>query len=530
MDEALNERTVRRWSRVEWLIALFIFGAIRWAVLSYAPERLDQDPDAYRTLGQVWSQTGTFGVIPTRETPEAETESSEELDSGASAGNPEEDASSSETTGGSPGQAFSGATNSDSAEAKEPENLTWDLQERAAPVRATAYRPPLYPAILAGLDRFGWLDRRGIATLNWLWGVGSILLLAWLANRIHGRATAWGASFLLAIDPLSLAQSTLAMTETLATFLVLAAAVIAARAHERSSWLWSISAGLAFGIGALCRPPLLAWAVLLLFWELGSWLIQWRRWRLVPASPDELPRIDTASSLNEVPLSSAKKPSLAGLLVRTLGLSLGLTLALAPWGFRNLWMLGEFRVTTTHGGYTLFLANNRSFYEAIRKLPDPRDWQAKTPEFRAELRAASPNPVLNPPDELVQDRLWSEAAWRVIKSDISGFGLSTWTRVTWFWAVSPNMPESPGGRWVILGVAFFYGAMFSMVCFSLWTVKRWGKAWLFMGILVLVLTSIHSLYWSNPRMRTPISPWLCWTAAACLSLRDSSAGSWRRRR
>lgn len=483
----MNERVIPRWSRVEWLIALLMVGAIRFGVLSYAPERLDQDPDAYRRLGEIWSQTGTFGVVP---------------------GPDDRDLESSESEG-------EGGSTSD-------ESVSWDLQGASRQVRATAYRPPLYPAILAGLDRFGWLDRRGIGGLNWLTGVGSVLILAWLANRFHGRATAWGASVLLAIDPLSLAQSTLAMTETLATFLVLVATVVVWRAHERSTWGWSLLAGLVLGIGALCRPPLLAWAVLLLLWEIGSSILAWRRWHRVPMSPQEA-NLEGAPRL-EVP-GTFSKSLWQGLAVRTLGLSLGLLLALAPWGLRNFLMLGEFRFTTTHGGYTLFLANNHSFYRALRTFPDPRDWQAKTPEFSRELRTASPHGVKEPGDELVQDRLWAAAAWQVVRSDPGGFALSTWTRVTWFWAVSPNMPESSRGRWVVLGVAFFYGAIFSTTCFSLWTVRQWGTAWRFLGLLVLVLTLIHAVYWSNPRMRTPISPWICWTAAACLSLTRESRSS-----
>jgi len=55
-----------RWSRIEWLLACCLVLAVRGRVLIAAADRLEQDPDSYRLLGQTWSRTGTFGVAVPR--------------------------------------------------------------------------------------------------------------------------------------------------------------------------------------------------------------------------------------------------------------------------------------------------------------------------------------------------------------------------------------------------------------------------------------------------------------------------------
>ncbi|MEZ6108055.1 MAG: phospholipid carrier-dependent glycosyltransferase [Pirellulaceae bacterium] len=505
----MNEREIKRWSRNQWIAALLMVGSVRLAILWFSPDRLDLDPDNYRRLGRIWSETGTFGeLLP----PSSQRSATDAADS-------EDGTSPTTSPSASPGNLPAEQQVASSAD-RATEVLAREVRGEIQGVRPTAYRPPLYPAVLAGLDRFGWLNRTGIATVNWLAGVGSVLLLAWLANRLHGGRTAWLATALLTFDPLSALYSTQAMTETVATFWVMAATVLVLKAHQRSQWGWAIAAGITLGLGSLTRPPILVWAAGLLAWEVGYWLAArhgWRR-RPVPSEPrsSEAENRDLTWNGEEIsPVEACRTDRLA---VRLVGISLGLVLVIAPWGLRNLWLLGEFRVTTTHGGYTLFLANNSSFYHSLRTAADPRDWEASAPDFQAQLRAAYPDRVEQGSDELVRDRAWSQAAWASIRSDWPGFARGIGTRLSWFWALSPNLEDNGRGRAVTLAVAFYYGAVFSLVCFSLWTVRRWGYAWRALGILVLVLTALHSLYWSNPRMRTPISPWLCWTAAACLSL------------
>ena len=55
---------------------------------------------------------------------------------------------------------------------------------------------------------------------------------------------------------------------------------------------------------------------------------------------------------------------------------LGITilLVLSPWLIRNVLLFGEPIWTTTHGGYTLALANNPVYYDDVLHGPSGRVW------------------------------------------------------------------------------------------------------------------------------------------------------------
>ncbi len=50
---------------------------------------------------------------------------------------------------------------------------------------------------------------------------------------------------------------------------------------------------------------------------------------------------------------------------------------LAPWAIRNQLIFGRPILTTTHGGYTLLLGNNPSFYEHLRSALRGSVWSAE---------------------------------------------------------------------------------------------------------------------------------------------------------
>ncbi|HEY2157674.1 MAG TPA: phospholipid carrier-dependent glycosyltransferase, partial [Isosphaeraceae bacterium] len=193
----------------------------------------------------------------------------------------------------------------------------------------TANRPPLYPILLAPIARS--LDGRGlaagIAALHVLLGLGTIALTYWAGRR-------WGyspdraaiAAAIVALDPVLLAQTRPVMTETLAAFLVAACLATMTLEGKRSALI----AGLAFGLAALCRPSLLPGAV----------LVGIARAAVGPG--DRRRRIRDAALF---------------------AIALGTTLA--PWAIRNQRRFGEPIVTTTHGGYTLALANNPAYYADV---------------------------------------------------------------------------------------------------------------------------------------------------------------------
>src|SRR5579883_2984051 len=106
------------------------------------------------------------------------------------------------------------------------------------------------------------------------------------------------------------------MTETPAAFLVAASLA----GLSRGGWWGPAWGGLGLGLAGLCRPSLLAGAVLTVLAGL-----------VVP------------------PGTGRDRLARSGLLAITVAL------VLLPWMVRNLWVFGEPVWTTTHGGYTLAL-------------------------------------------------------------------------------------------------------------------------------------------------------------------------------
>lgn len=456
----------------KWTAAIALCFAIRLGVIAASPDSFREDPDAYRSLATTWAETGVYGRI------------------------------------GPDGEAV-----------------------------PTAYRPPLYPWMLSWLvspnhARGEWL---GIACTHALLGT----LTCWLTYAIGRRlsltpAISAIAACLVLIDPILLRQSTLVMTETLATFLGVLAWWLAIapqpwmerwrrytprggewplleaqpRVEARSrGWMIhpfvrSFLLGAALGLACLCRPTALAWLVLwVLFRSLGRLFFGERqaswRWQTI---------------LNGTMLVVA------------------FAAILGDWAIRNQTMLGRAVVTTTHGGYTLYLANNPVLYEHLH-ASGSREWNEEG--FHALWR--SERMEVEGSGELASDRLANQLAIETIRSDPWGFVRGCAVRLGWFWAMWPSERQaSPRLRWGIFlwYSAVYLGAVVGSVsgllawrqglqdheaAQSKWTgVRKLRRGWIGWApgvTLVISLMMVHSVYWSNMRMRSPAVPVVSLVAA-----------------
>ena len=128
--------------------------------------------------------------------------------------------------------------------------------------RPTAYRPPLYPIVLApsrrGLgEQLAW----GVAGLHLVLGAGTGALTAGsprLAPGVVSRPVGDGGGD-RRVRPFTRRPARLVMTETLTLLLAAALAALTARGCA------AVLGGSAFGLAALCRPSTLAVAVLVRF-------------------------------------------------------------------------------------------------------------------------------------------------------------------------------------------------------------------------------------------------------------------------
>jgi 4-amino-4-deoxy-L-arabinose transferase-like glycosyltransferase len=345
--------------------------------------------------------------------------------------------------------------------------------------RPTAYRPPLYPLLLAPVVAAPGTTGKSLAwavvALHGALGAGTVALTVAAACRWGlgaGRALAAGA--IVAFDPVLVAQGRMVMTENLAAFLL--AASLAALA------VGPAPGGLALGLAVLCRPSALPAAALIavaaVVLDHGPWRDRLRRGAFLAAS----------------------------------------TLAvLAPWAIRNARVLGEPVWTTTHGGYTLALANNPVYYAEVLDGPPGAVWSGANQ--RRWFDAIGPRVAgLSEP---AADRRLRGDALRLIRERPRDFVRASIARLARFWSVVPAAAVYPGALrlataawtvplWLALGVG--------LTRRSTW---RWPRV--AAPLWIVALSAVHTVYWTDLRMRAPLVPAIALVAVAAAEVPFASA-------
>jgi len=390
----------------------------------------------------------------------------------------------------------------------------------------TAYRPPLYPLLLAGALAV-WDSHVAVGVLNGLLGgvtLAAIIWAGWGLGRESGRplGTAVAALGWVACDPVLVAQTPLAMTETLAATLV---AVWLALVAPPNSVRRRFATGLWMGLLVLCRPTFLVVAAVWVAWlSIGwlpldrlcrGWLRRDRLWlaRSRQSGGREEGRLDWRSLC---------------------GLCGGAALLVAPWGLRNALQFGSPIITTTHGGYTLRLAQNERYARLVARSANPQGWR----DYNALIGGESPGWMYQPASATSRVRV--SAAGRLaysghwtrwerdsdqelrargsahLRESVSGSVATARSLLARFWSLWPRQSETwpPLARW---GLGLQQGLLFAAAAAG-------GIAWcrgpggLPAGVrlalaLVVGLSLVHAVYWSDLRMRVPLVPALALLAA-----------------
>lgn len=363
--------------------------------------------------------------------------------------------------------------------------------------QSTAYRPPLYPLLLmpaAILPSALW-----VAVLHLALGGVTVWLTWTLAERLTASsAIAGSAASLVAVDPLLLRYATFPMTETLAACLVTALLFVVAGRNDMaagtSARRHSLLAGILFGLAALCRPTVWAFAGLA-----GLWTLTCRLWR-------------RGTRRNDTSAETARHDQrLHGWLVVAAA-----AIVLLPWGVRNWLQFGRPILMTTHGGYTLLLGNNPQFVREVVDQPWGSVWdgthgggqQAWVESIDRQMDEAGVT------GELARDRWMRDRALDNIAADPSAFVRSCWLRLRRFWGLMPIEGASDQSRWVRRGIGAFYAFTFAgVIAGALHIVRHWSVHWMPSLLMIAGFMGVHLVYWTNIRMRAPIVPILAVLAA-----------------
>ena len=182
-------------------------------------------------------------------------------------------------------------------------------------------------------------------------------------------------------------------------------------------------------------------------------------------------------------------------------------IVLSPWAVRNRITLGEFVWTTTHGGYTLALANNEVYYRDVLDGPPGSVWSGRDQwawwDSVNRRTAGMPEPVA--------DRFMRDEAIDLARRSPSTFARACVARLTMFWSPMPAAGVySARVRAVTLAWTLpLFGALILGLASP--TFRRWPGV--SAPCLILGLTIVHVFYWTDLRMRAPIVPAIALIAA-----------------
>ncbi|HEV3340266.1 MAG TPA: glycosyltransferase family 39 protein [Pirellulales bacterium] len=359
--------------------------------------------------------------------------------------------------------------------------LAQNLVEHGVMGRGTqpsAYRPPLYPIVLAACVAGPWKSETAIGLVHFALGLLTVASTVSLAKRWGLGAFSYLAGGLVACDPILVNQSTLVMTETLATLLAVVSLAFISPAIEcagRRRVVLAALAGASFALAALCRPTFLlslVLTVLALAWLLPDWRQRWQ-------------------GVATVTIAAA--------------------CVLLPWAVRNAYQLGKPIVATTHGGYTLLLGNNPEYYAFLRTAPWRAVWHAEgLDESLSASRSA---------DEVSNDRDEYDLAWQTIRQQPGMFAYASLLRLGALWGVLPHRTtedESLSRQFSRYAVGAWYLAVFGLALVAVVSGEaRLARApWLFATALAAGFTLAHLVYWTDMRMRAPLVPAISLLAAA----------------
>lgn len=386
-------------------------------------------------------------------------------------------------------------------------NAVFSWADSTAPGGATptAFRPPLYPLVLSILVSGDELRPAAVVALHVMMGLGTTAFVLGTARRCGLGRWSIVAALLVAADPLLLHQTPQVMTETFASLLAAAALFAWTYCTPTAGLRWFGVAGGVTALAALCRPTFLPWAglcglVLLLFF----------------------------------PVSYGER------LRRAIVFSAAAMLVLLPWAVRNYIQFGHVKLTTTHGGYTLLLANNPSFYQYLETGTWGSVWPSTQLDEAWQRRSLAPNPEdprwsqlslarlpLPSPSttaeardhEFREDRFAYSLAKRFIRERPGMFAYSCLVRVGRLWGLMPhatNPSESLPRQAIRYAIAIWYACIFTLAIAGLGYRRREVLAgpWGWGVMLCLAFTIVHSIYWTDLRMRAPLTPFLGLLAAA----------------
>ena len=364
--------------------------------------------------------------------------------------------------------------------------------------RAVAFRPPLYPILLAYTSPTSEVSNTQVIFLHWMLGIWMIVIVYALAQSAgighYGLIAVVGVT----LDPILVNQSSQIMTETLAVFLAVVSILFLSKDLTKSTN--QIGAGLSLGLAALCRPTFFVFAAFSLLWLLVR-----------------------------------KQDSIGSRIKQCLLITLSMIAVITPWLVRNYNLHERPILATTHGGYTLLLANNPLFYDYIRSDASDTPWTAAEFDIGVSRFAFSDDAQVDfwssdlwnmraennviERSEVELDAFTYKVAWHYISSRPADFAYAVLFRLGRFWQFTPNVTgpkDSLRNTWLRMATGIWYATWSLAALISIFMIRDdlSEPIWRIGLCMLLAFCLVHAFYWTDMRMRAPILPIIYLLAAA----------------
>jgi len=340
------------------------------------------------------------------------------------------------------------------------------------PTGPTAWEPPLYPFLIAGVFQIFGIYTKAAAfvllSLNSVFSALTCIPIFKIARRVFSEKVAVGSAWAWALLPNVMFWSTRAIWETTLAALLLATLFwLALTFEERDSWRPWFQFGLLWGIAALVNTSLLSFLPACGLW---AW---YRR-------------------------AKAGKRSLGGVV-----LSSAIFFAcITPWIVRNYQTFGKFIFIRDNFGAELRLGNGPGADGTLMLYLDPPHDIYAMRQFQSM-------------GEISYIAMRKQQALQFIRDDYWRFAVLSFRRFVYFWAGAPRESQS----WMMTQVKNSLFLASSILMF--WGLGRALRkcepgAWLFLWLFVL-FPAVYYLVYAIPRYRHPIEPFIAILAVYVLT-------------
>jgi 4-amino-4-deoxy-L-arabinose transferase-like glycosyltransferase len=336
----------------------------------------------------------------------------------------------------------------------------------ASPTGPTAWEPPLYPYLTAGVFTiFGIYSKASafvLLTLNSIFSALTCIPIFRIGQRIFSEKVAVGSAWAWALLPNVMFWCTRAVWETSLSALLLTVIFwLTLTLAERDSWLAWFEFGVLWGIAALNSTSLLSFLPAAGLW---AWYRCGRREKTWFCAP---------------------------LLGRVALASVVFLVCIAPWLMRNQRTFGQFIFIRDNFGAELRLGNGPGADGTWMEYLHPTQDVFAMRQFQAM-------------GELAYIAMRQRQAIDYIKADYARFAVLCGKRFAYFWAGPPKATQPPwlseakNSLFLASSVLMFWGLARAL------RLRKSGAALLFW--LILLYPAIYYFVFPAPRYRVPIEP------------------------